>query len=121
MRVKRKTGITVISLLLGWFALAAFGNSFAMIANTGYSTPFSATLAGIYGCLALLACVGLWKMRVWAYKVFLFWVVSALAIAVYFQQIWGAPMWQFAIFLVTVGMVMAIVARYINTSLQVDL
>ena len=91
--IKRPKGITFLSLFLGWLSLAGFGNAYMMMATDTYGSPILGVGAFVYGVLALIVCVGLWKMRPWSYRVFLLWTVVVGALGVTFQfTIGGLPL-----------------------------
>ena len=122
MEVKRTKGITLLSLFLGWLSLAGFGNSYIMMTNPSYGTPVFGIGAAAYGCLALTACVGLWKMKYWAYTAYLLWAAVAIVFCFLFQfSLGGIPLWQFILFVLFMGLVLASIARYVRRVLQIAL
>ena len=121
MDTKRTSGITVLSLILGWLSLAGFGNYYVMLSNPNYGTPAISYVALAYGCMALLTCIGLWKMKQWAYKSFLLWCAIVIIFGFIYQySIGGIPLWQFALFLLLIGTIMFTVARYVQRALCVS-
>jgi uncharacterized membrane protein (DUF2068 family) len=94
----RPLGITVLSVLLGWLAIAGFGNAIAWnlpsvramlsqlptaVSNAMPDGLLFATLALAYGATATASCVGLWRMRPWAPQAYLAWCIVLLVLGVY--------------------------------------
>lgn len=90
---RRPFGATLISLLLGWLAVAAFLNAFAwkaaaltfnealpprlsILIGTAQSWRFT-VLALAYGITALIASIGTWRLRPWMAQAFLSWSLAA--------------------------------------------
>jgi uncharacterized membrane protein (DUF2068 family) len=93
-----------------------------MITNTNSGSLTIGIVAVIYGLLALVASIGLWKMKPWAYNAFLSWGVLVLIFCFIYQlSIDGIPFWKFALFLLFISAILASVARYINRVLRVAL
>jgi uncharacterized membrane protein (DUF2068 family) len=99
---RRPGGITASSLAFGWLALAGFGNalflpqSFALMPQMLRAPPQTAawilsTVAGVYGLVALLVAVGLWRMRSWALRAYLVWVAAACIFMVIFGAVIRIP------------------------------
>ena len=76
---QRPLGVTLISIVLGWLALAGLGNA---VLSHGWGSIFAA-MALLYGVAALASCVGLWRMSPWANRAYLAWCVSVIALGVW--------------------------------------
>jgi hypothetical protein len=91
--LRRPFGITATSLVLGWLALAGFGNAIAI--PTILNNPFAPRMfrepvalaawslaagALAYGMAAFIACRSLWRMHVRGPRAFLVWASSVIAI-----------------------------------------
>jgi hypothetical protein len=93
---RRPVGATILSLLLGWLAVAGFGNALVWrVAPLAFDEPLPPRLAVVvgalqspvltvlaftYGCTALAAASGLWRMRPWMASAFLAWVAVVAAL-----------------------------------------
>ena len=88
--IRRPVGATILSLLLGWLAIAGFANAIVWrMAPLAFDQPLPRRLATVvaslqspiltivalaYGATALMAAIGLWRMRPWMARAFLAWV-----------------------------------------------
>jgi hypothetical protein len=89
-------------LILGWLAIAGFGNavvwrtakrSFQMPESSpiwrfleAASSPLFTVLALCYGATALAACVGIWRMRPWMDKAFLAWAIAVVTLGLWMSS-----------------------------------
>ncbi|MFA6173082.1 MAG: hypothetical protein WC334_00285 [Kiritimatiellales bacterium] len=97
---KRPITLTIISLLLGWLALAGFAN--AAIGLMGYRI-----LPLIYGLTALTTAIALWKMKPWGFTAFIAWSVIAILTAGIMQKgQFKIPLYQFAGFVTFVILIL---------------
>ena len=94
----RPVGITVLSFVLGWLAIAGIGNAIvwnlgavqSLLAQMPTSHQIPPIFGGLlftstalaYGFSAAAACVGLWRMRPWARKAYAAWCVTVLLLGV---------------------------------------
>jgi uncharacterized membrane protein len=84
--MKRPFGITMLCTALGCLAVVGFANGlFEFLADRALTSPSFGGIAFLYGITALLAAIGLWGMRHWAYEAFLTWVGAAVLTLLYFQ------------------------------------
>ena len=121
MNTKRTSGITVLSLILGWLSLAGFANFYMITTNSNFGTPTLGVAAIAYGCVALATSIGLWKMKNWAYKAFLIWCAIVITFSFIFQfSIGDIPLLQFALYLLLIGSILFAVARYVQRALHVS-
>jgi len=90
----RPAGLTAVSVVLGFLAIGALLDATFMpiaLLNLGPRLPSSpfrvswaiacaaiAITAAIYGTCGLAASIGLWKMRPWAPRAYLAWLVSVV-------------------------------------------
>ena len=80
--------MTIISLMLGWLALAGFLCSGVIFTNGFPELPFLfGFLALAYGLTAALACVGLWKMEIWGLKALRSWLCVLILFFVSFSYV----------------------------------
>ena len=72
-----------MALALGWLAIAGIGNAFI-----GPAHGIIRFLALIYAITAIVAAIGLWKMRMWAFPAYLIWAMAVILtmIAMQFGQ-----------------------------------
>lgn len=84
--MRRPAGFLVLSLLIGWLALAAFANAVVMLApatrQLGFGTPALSLFALLYGTCAIIAAVGFWRVAAWSLYAYFAWAASALAFGV---------------------------------------
>ncbi len=95
---QRPLGITVLSVLLGWLAIAGLGNAIVwhlpsvkalagrLSATAALLLPSGALftfLAVAYGVTAAASSIGLWRMKTWAPLAYLSWCASLLALGIY--------------------------------------
>jgi hypothetical protein len=76
---KRPPSATIIAILLGWLAVAGFVNG----ATGMMGNQILPTASGI---TALLAAIGLWKMRTWGLAAYIMWAIIALLSGVIMQR-----------------------------------
>jgi hypothetical protein len=110
-RPNRPSGIRLIALLLLFFFVSAIGNLFiSRSMGSAYVFPpgspaahFAAAVSGpyfpplviLYGLAALIAAVGMWRMRPWMPVAFLIWSITAVALGTFFlfafpkELLWG--------------------------------
>ena len=92
---QRPLGITILSLILGWLAVAGFGNAIVwnlqivrdlarQIPNSGTASrmplggPMLTIVLLAYGATAAASCIGLWRMKAWAHRAYLAWCAVVL-------------------------------------------
>ena len=121
MITKRTPGITALSLFLGLPALAGFANLYIMMTNQNYGTNAISYVLLAYDFIALITCVGLWKMKPWAYNSFLLWCSAVITYSFIFQFfIYGMLLWQFALYLLFIGSILFALSRYVKRTLRVS-
>jgi hypothetical protein len=102
---RRPIGGTIFALILGWLSVGGFGNalvwrsaraSFQVPESSplgrfleAASSPFFSLLALAYGATALVACIGIWRMRSWMTNAFLAWGVVVIILGVW--MVWAMP------------------------------
>ena len=124
MSTKRTLGITVLSLFLGLKSLNGFVYFYEIMANPNYSMlaiSYVDLVVLVGGIIALITCVGLWKMKPWAYNSFLLWCAAVIAFSFIFQfYIFGMLLWQFALYILFIGTILFAIARYVRRVLRVS-
>ena len=96
---RRPVGATFLALALGWLAFGGFGNAVVWrVASESFqvaessplsrfleaaSSPLFSIIAFTYGATALVACVGIWRMRPWMTKAFVTWVIAVTVAGVW--------------------------------------
>lgn len=117
--MKRPTGFTILSLLLGWLALAGFANCIIQFNMT--RSISTALFAFCYGLSALASAVGLWKFRPWAFKAVTLWVivVALLALNMQFgmQGMYTSPLPLFAAFMAFTSILLGLLLFYVKKKL----
>lgn len=79
--MKRPTGITLLSLLLGWLAIVGMVNAwFIFSGDFPHLDPVLGFVALMYAASALSSCIGLWQMKSWAPRALHSWMVICLLI-----------------------------------------
>jgi hypothetical protein len=103
---QRPTGIAILAVVLGWLALAGFGNAFvwrsipdealsqlsaapAIPMLHAAASPYFSAIAIAYGLTGLLSCVALWRMRPWASQAFVCWIFSVALFCGFI--LWNVP------------------------------
>ncbi|HST61769.1 MAG TPA: hypothetical protein VLK84_23920 [Longimicrobium sp.] len=129
--MRRPAGFLVLSLLIGWLALAAFANAVIMLTpagrKLGFGAPALSLFALLYGTCAIIAAVGLWRVAGWSLYAYFAWVASALAFGVAFTLTmsgsgvlppWPGPWWLSpALFLLFVAALLSLPVPYIRRHL----
>lgn len=78
---KRPGGITVLSVLLAWLAIAGALNAWFIFSGDSPDLgPAFGLVALVYALSALAACIGLWRMAPWALRALHTWMVICLLI-----------------------------------------
>ena len=81
--MRRPGGITVLSLILGWLTLGAAGNAHLILTGQFGGFPnYLGVFAVAYGISALMACVGLWRMKRWGLNWLRAWMLVCLCMIV---------------------------------------
>ena len=77
--MRRPGGITVLCLILAWLTFAAAGNSYFILTGQFAGLPvYLGVFAVAYGVSALVACIGLWRMKRWGMYWLRAWMVICL-------------------------------------------
>ncbi len=115
--LKRPTGFTILSLLLGWLAVAGFANAVIHF-KSNHGSILMGALAFFYGVTALTSTIGLWKLKSWAYRSFLAWSIVVVATLLAFQfGMYRTPLLAFLGFSALILVLLAMVAIYIKNNL----
>ncbi len=82
---RRPRGITLLCVLLGWFAFAGFANAAVLLSGKGAVLPrWVGVVDGAYGLAAYAAAVGLWRMLPWGRHALRAWMATCLLLLVSF-------------------------------------
>jgi hypothetical protein len=131
---KRPIGATVMSLLMGWLALAGFANAIVWrTAPLAFNEPLPPRLASIfealhspmltvfalaYGGTALASSIGIWRQRPWMHRAFLSWSLVVVVMFLWMLTIFphdmllgGSP--GAALFLLFTVAMLALLYRYV--------
>jgi hypothetical protein len=119
-KLKRSAGITLLCFLLGWLAVAGFGNAWVIL--TGRAPGLPSWIGGIaicYGLAAGSACIGLWRMQTWALSALRIWMVVCGALFISFVVVFPSSMfvggyWGVLAFLVIFGLILLALDRYVG-------
>ena len=90
--MKRPAGIIIISLLLGWLAIAGFMN--VIFSDHG---PILLADAMLYGIFAAISAIGLWFLKPWAYPAVIAWSTTCIHSAINMQIMIVRISWPFFI------------------------
>jgi hypothetical protein len=117
--IKRPPGVTVLALLLGWLAVGAFVLTMTAetLAELGVRWQLVQVGALVYGLCAIVAAVGLWKMRRWGYLAFVAWVAAVLLVGLWWPAVFPRSevhWWMGLIWIGVVAVIMLPLARYIR-------
>ena len=125
---RRPLGITLLSVVLAWLAIAGFGNALVWNSSSVQTTQHQVglniggwaftVLALIYGLSALVTSVGLWRMARWAGRAYLSWSCTAGVLGAYFLWAGFADFFCGALFLVVMILVLALGYRYVAGQLS---
>jgi uncharacterized membrane protein (DUF2068 family) len=130
----RPLGITVLSIALGWLALAGIGNAIvwntvtvqSMLAQIPSGNRVSSVVGGplftvvavSYALCAAAACIGLWRMRPWASKAYAAWSVTALLLGT--EMVFSKPALSVRVGLLSIAALAAIVTYEIRKQCRVS-
>ena len=114
--MKRPIGVTVICVALALLSLAGFGNMYLDLTDGGAFGTVVSVMTLFYGMSALVASIGLWKLKSWSYRAFLVWAAVAMAIGMYETPISSldVPLLGHITLWFAIGMALWWVARYIR-------
>ena len=118
--MKRPTGITLLSLVLGWLTMAGIGNGWAVLSGSfAPLPPVLGYLALAYAATAFTACLGLWRMKNWGLIALRSWMgVCALSLIVFMyifsEMVLGGSLGGLG-FLAFVGVLFWLLHRYVSS------
>jgi hypothetical protein len=116
--MRRPLGITILCLALGWLTIGAFGNSYLIIAGELGLPWYHGILAVAYGVSTLLACVGLWRMRVQGLYWLRAWMLVCFVLILATVPVFGIPLGA-AAFIVAVQLGISwLLNRYVSGRVQ---
>ena len=120
--MKRPFGITICALLLGWLAIAGFGNGWIILSGQISELPKSIGLiAFFYGITALSSTIGLWRMKPWGIIAVRSWMAVCLLFLIVFtilfnKLILGGYLGSFG-FLIFTGSLFWLLDRYVKSKI----
>jgi hypothetical protein len=120
---RRPPGVTVLAVLLAVLAVGAFVLTMTAetLAELGARWQLVRLGALAYGLCAIVAAIGLWKMRRWGYVAFVAWVGALLLIGLWWPAVVPRAEVHWWMGLVWIGIVAVItlpLARYIRRVTQ---
>jgi hypothetical protein len=120
--LKRPLGITVLALLLGWLALGAFALTLTAEALAELQRRWQVVRVGalVYGLTAVVAAVGLWKLRRWGYLAFLAWSAVVLSAVLWWPAVFPEPIlrwWEGILWVALVGALLVPLALYVRRAI----
>lgn len=90
VKMNRPTSITIITLLLGWFALGGLGVGILIITGNFNSFPIVLGFLSLaYSLSAITASLGLWKMKRWSLTALKIWMVVCITTLLVFIYLFG--------------------------------
>lgn len=112
--MKRPAGITMISLLLGWLAIAGFMNG--IFSNHG---PILLADAILYGIFAAVSAIGLWFLKPWAYTAVIAWSTTCIHTVINMQIMILRISWPFfLVFQVVMVIILLLLIIYVYKNLN---
>ena len=113
----------MLALLLGLLAVGAFVLTMTAEALVELSVRWQLVRLGAlaYGLCAIVAAVGLWKMRRWGYLAFVAWVGAVLLVGLWWPAVFpGSEVrwWMGLIWIGVVAVIMLPLARYIRRVIE---
>jgi len=120
--LKRPVGLTILALLLGWLAIGAFGLSLTAETLTQLHARWQLVRLGalVYGLTAVVAAVGLWKLRRWGYLAFLAWIAVVLTMVLWWPAVFPQPVmpwWGAFLWIAIVGALLVPLALYVRRAI----
>jgi hypothetical protein len=117
--LKRPVGISVLAILLiclaaGGFVLTLTAETLAELTVKWHLIRFSALF---YSVTAVVAAIGLWKMRRWGYVAFVGWVAAVLLSGLAGSFVFPAsrvPWWIALLWIGAVALIVVPLARYVR-------
>jgi len=112
-------GITVLALLLGWLAVGAFVLTLTAETLAELQVRWQLVRVGalVYGLTAVVAAVGLWRLRRWGYLAFLAWSAVVLSAVLWWPAVFPRPVlrwWEGILWVVLVGALLVPLALYVR-------
>jgi hypothetical protein len=120
--MKRKTGVTVLAVLLFILSFAGFGNSYVNFTHPILWSPFLGASAFLYGVSALIASIGLWLNRSWGYVAFVIFSLVVVAGLIAIQFSFLRISWlEWVVALLLHATIMLLLIRYVRKSIVLAL
>jgi len=117
--VKRPVGISILAILLICLAAAGFVLTLTAEALAELTVKWHLIrfIALFYAVTAVVAAIGLWKMRRWGYVAFIGWVAAVLLSGLAGSFVFPSPRvpwWTALLWIGLVAVIMVPLARYIR-------
>jgi uncharacterized membrane protein (DUF2068 family) len=117
--MRRPIGVTILAIVLATQTYAGVGNAYFIFTGAAWGSRASAFLALVYGLVALVAAVGLWRMYKWAY-----WAVilcSGIIVSLGLSFLPFFPIRNGIALLIFVTITLCYLARYVRKALAITL
>ncbi|MFT4519567.1 MAG: hypothetical protein ACI9JM_001964 [Halioglobus sp.] len=115
---KRPLGISLLSFLFAWLALAGAGNGWNALNGVFPDVPPAFAYLGFaYAATALISAVGLWLMKAWSLHVLYSWMVLCLVLFFVVGGFEGGGLLGRLGFLVFIMIAFIGLHRYVSTRL----
>ena len=112
--MKRPIGFTILAFVLGWLAVGGVVNA-VMRPMSGLLRFFELA----YAVTAIVAAIGIWKMRAWAFVSFLVWTgVVVLTMFALQYGLYRIALQEFAGFACFMVIVLWLLASYVKRTLN---
>jgi hypothetical protein len=117
--LKRPLGITVLALALGLLGIGAFVLALTAEALAELQVRWQLVRVGalVYGLTAVVAAVGLWRLRPWGYLAFLAWSAVVLSAVLWWPAVFPGPVvrwWAGILWVVLIGLLVVPLALYVR-------
>lgn len=121
--MKRPTGFTILSFVMGWLGIAAFMNAWIVFTRVEPLIPILlAPVMVAYGIAALVTMVGLWKMRPWVLTALKSWMAICglfmLSFGIYFNSLMLGGVLGILGFLIFVSVLFGFLYGYVEKNLR---
>jgi uncharacterized membrane protein (DUF2068 family) len=120
--LKRPVGLTILALLLGWLAIGAFVLSLTAETMAQLHARWELVRLGalVYGLTAVVAAIGLWRLRRWGYLAFLAWIAVVLSMSLWWPAVFPQPVmpwWTAFLWIGIVGALLVPLALYVRRAI----
>jgi uncharacterized membrane protein (DUF2068 family) len=119
----RPAGVSLLSAVLVLLALAGFVVSLSaetVAAQEGARWQLLRFVALLYGVTAIVAAIGLWKLRRWGYFAFIGWVAAVMVVGLVMPALVPQPelpWWAPLLWIGLIALIFVPLARYVKRSI----